>query len=281
MMLGDALVAGVPLIALLIAIGFVAGAFGTLVGIGGAVILTPALLVLFPQADTRVIVSISMGIVFLNALSGTFSYANQKRIDYRNGFYFAAASVPGILVGIWVLRFVDQRLFMVLFGFVMLVFSAILLVRPSVKVARGDSVIAGYPERDGGAKSGEKGFSRALGIILCFFIGFISGLLGIGGGILHIPMMLYVLSLPIHVATATSTFILVFTGFAGMMTHLSAGAYEQSWLVVLWLALGVIPGAQIGARISPKIKGTWLLRLLVVVLVAVGVRLILVGMFNG
>jgi hypothetical protein len=111
-------------------------------------------------------------------------------------------------------------------------------------------------------------------------VGFIAGLLGIGGGIIHVPMLIYVLCFPEHIATATSHFILVFTGLTGTLTHAASGTYAQSWKILLWIALGVIPGAQLGAWLSPKIKGLVLVRLLVLALVLAGVRLVIVGILS-
>ena len=93
-------------------------------------------------------------------------------------------------------------------------------------------------------------------------------------------MLIYVLGFPAHIATATSHFILVFTGLTGTLTHAASGTYAQSWHILLWIALGVIPGAQLGAWLSPKIKGLVLIRLLALALVLAGVRLVLVGIIG-
>jgi uncharacterized membrane protein YfcA len=89
-----------------------------------------------------------------------------------------------------------------------------------------------------------------------------------------------VLGFPTHIAAATSHLILVFTGFSGTVSHAVSGAYAQNWQIVLWIALGVIPGAQLGAWLSPKLKGALLIRLLVLALAAGGIRLIVAGIMG-
>ncbi|RJO62828.1 MAG: sulfite exporter TauE/SafE family protein [Dehalococcoidia bacterium] len=271
---------GFPLVLFLVGLGFLAGSYGTLVGIGGAVVLTPVLLLLYPQAKPEVLTSITMGIVFLNSLSGTIAYARQRRIDYRNGILFALATVPGTILGVWTLQFMAQRLFEVIFGAMLLVFSGIIWMRPHIELIQGAGEKQGHQRVVLTDRKGETftyTCNRSLGIILSFGVGFIAGLLGIGGGIIHVPMLIYVLCFPTHIATATSHFILVFTGLAGTLTHAASGTYAQSWQILLWIALGVIPGAQLGAWLSPRIKGLILIRLLVLALVLAGVRLVFMG----
>ena len=272
---------GVPLILFLVGLGFLAGGYGTLVGIGGAVVLTPVLLFLYPRAQPEALTSITMGVVFLNALSGTTAYARQRRIDYRNGIMFALATIPGTIFGVWTLRYLPQRVFAIIFGIMLLVFSAIIWLRPKTCIT--PSAVSGASNNVLVGRSGERyvySCNRQLGIALSFCVGFIAGLLGIGGGIIHVPMLIYVLCFPAHIATATSHFILVFTGLTGTLTHAASGTYAGSWQILLWIALGVIPGAQVGAWLSPRVRGLILIRLLVLALVLAGLRLVIVGILG-
>jgi hypothetical protein len=93
-------------------------------------------------------------------------------------------------------------------------------------------------------------------------------------------VLIYVLGFPAHIATATSHFILVFTGLTGTLTHAASGTYAGSWQILLWIALGVIPGAQVGAWLSPKVRSLILIRLLVLALVLAGLRLLIVGILG-
>jgi uncharacterized membrane protein YfcA len=273
---------GVPLILFLVGLGFLAGSYGTLIGIGGAVVLTPVLLILYPQAKPEALTSITMGIVFLNSLSGTLAYAKQRRIDYRNGILFALATVPGTIIGVWTLHYLTPRVFAVIFGVMLLIFSVVIWLRPKAvaPIPAGTAGASRAVVVDANGQKFEYTCNRPLGVALSFVTGFIAGLLGIGGGIIHVPMMIYVLYFPAHIATATSHFILVFTGLTGTITHATSGIYSQIWKILLWIALGVIPGAQLGAWLSPKVKSLVLIRLLVLALVLAGLRLVIVGILG-
>ncbi|MBP1740486.1 MAG: putative permease [Deltaproteobacteria bacterium] len=81
------------------ALGFGVGAYGTLIGAGGGFVLMPLLLILYPKESPEILTSISLAVVFFNALSGSEAYGLMRRIDYRSGLMFAAATVPGAVVG--------------------------------------------------------------------------------------------------------------------------------------------------------------------------------------
>ncbi len=79
----------------LAAAGLVIGAYGTLIGAGGGFILVPLLLLLYPHDSANTVATISLAVVFFNALSGTIAYARMRRVDYGSGLLFSAATVPG------------------------------------------------------------------------------------------------------------------------------------------------------------------------------------------
>src|ERR1035437_7925869 len=105
---------------LLIALGLTLGAFGTLIGVGGGFILVPVLLLLYPQASPETITSISLAVVFFNALSGLWAYARMRRIDYKSGLLFAAATIPGAILGALTTDYIPRRLFDAVFGLLMI-----------------------------------------------------------------------------------------------------------------------------------------------------------------
>lgn len=265
------ILAGSPLFYLLLAvIGLLTGTYGTMVGLGGGIILLPVLLFLFPDAPPEALTGISLSVVLINALSGTAAYARHGRIDYRSGALFAVATIPGTIIGVWLLRFVEMGLFSTLFGALLLAVSVLIILRPRTEPAGG--ITPQTAENKGGNPLSRA--RRALGTGLSFVVGFIAGLLGIGGGIIHVPMMIYVLRFPLRVATATSQFILIFTTLTGVLTHLALGTSVSNWMIVVCLALGVIPGAQLGAHLSRRLRGTVIIRLLALALIILGVRLI-------
>ena len=115
----------------------------------------------------------------------------------------------------------------------------------------------------------------ALGVALSAVVGFLSSFLGIGGGIIHVPLLVQALGFPVHVATATSHFVLVFMSGTGTVTHFLQGSYRTGHGLRRTLALsaGVVAGAQLGAHVSLRMSGTQIQRLLALALVALSVAL--------
>ncbi len=242
----------------LVLLGVVVGAFGTLIGAGGGFVLVPVLLLLYPQESPKTIATISLAVVFINALSGTIAYARLGRIDYRTGLLFSAAVTPGAIVGALATSLVRRGLFDVLFG-VVLILLALYLLRFG-RPTEGHTI--------------PRSVNLKLGIVISFGVGLVSSFLGIGGGIIHVPLMIQVLGYPAHIATATSHFILAITAFVGTVTHIASGEFTEGWRRSIALGIGVLGGAQIGAALSQRVKSRWIVRSLAGGLLLVGLRVI-------
>ena len=102
----------------------------------------------------------------------------------------------------------------------------------------------------------------------------LSSLLGIGGGIIHVPFLIRVLRMPPHTATATSHFVLTFMALTATVTHVVMGEFETGIDRTMYLAVGVMMGAPLGAAFSVKVRGSFIIRMLAVALCLVGLRLI-------
>jgi uncharacterized membrane protein YfcA len=266
-----------------IALGFFTGAYGTLIGAGGGFVLMPILLILFPGVSPENITSISLAVVFFNALSGTEAYAVMKRIDYKSGLMFAVATVPGAILGALNTSYMNRNTFDLLFGVIVVLIGAFLFFFPERKKGLGKEmnqmqhaswhlVTRHLEEKDGSAFT--YSFYPVVGIVLSFFVGYVSSLLGIGGGIIHVPALVYLLHFPVHVATATSHFILVIMSLTGTIVHIMTGTFSHGVHRTLALSLGVVLGAQLGAYLSGRFRGTWIIRSLAVALCALGVRIL-------
>jgi hypothetical protein len=120
-------------------------------------------------------------------------------------------------------------------------------------------------------------YDMGLGIALSFGVGFLSSLLGIGGGVVHVPLLIQLLGFPAHIATATSHFILVISALTGTLIHLWQGDFQGGFGQTFFLSIGVVVGAQIGARLATKVHGLFIVRALSLALVLVGLRLVLHG----
>lgn len=117
-------------------------------------------------------------------------------------------------------------------------------------------------------------YNLLLGSIISFFVGFASSMLGIGGGIIHVPVMVNLLNFPVHIATATSHFVLSLMALTGSIVHYFQGILDEGVHEIVWLGLGVLIGAQIGAKYSNKIQGKLIIRSLAFALLLVAFRIL-------
>jgi len=262
---------------LLALLGFAVGTFGTLVGAGGGFILTPVLLVLYPHQSAATITSISLLVVFFNAASGSLAYARMRRIDYRSGVQFALAALPGAVAGALAVHAVSIRAFDAIMAVVLaLAATAVIRLRPHAERPhpRGHT----RPRQIVDSLGVEYDYRVAVrrGIAYSVGVGFLSSFFGIGGGIMHVPLLVGALGFPMHVATATSHFVLVFVAGTGSLTHLVAGglAPGNGLHRAIALTVGVLPGAQLGAVLSRRFSGPTIRRLLGAALLVLAVRLL-------
>ncbi|HVA89504.1 MAG TPA: sulfite exporter TauE/SafE family protein [Chloroflexota bacterium] len=267
---------------LLILLGIVVGAYGTLIGAGGGFILVPLLLLIYPHDRPLTITTISLAVVFFNALSGTAAYTRMGRVDYKSGLIFASAAIPGSIVGVFATGVFARGPFDMLLGVLLLVVSLWVVIQPTAPEtpAAEDSAPNSRVLTDAAGTTYRYTVNRNLGIAISVLVGFLSSLLGIGGGIIHVPAMVQVLGFPPHVATATSHFVLSLTSLTGSVTHALHGDFARTLPRVIPLSIGVIVGAQAGAALSARLHGRLIVRLLAVALALVGVRLI-VGAITG
>lgn len=242
--------------ALLIAIGFVVGTYGTLVGAGGGFVLMPILLLLFPKESPELLTSISLAVVFFNASSGSFAYSKMKKIDYKSGLIFACAAVPGAIIGSLVVKYIDRNVFNIIFGLLMISASAYLFLKPVKTTVQTGPPKDGHVTRtvvDAEENEHIYSFNGKLGVIISIFVGFISSILGIGGGIIHVPAMVNILNFPVHIATATSHFILAIMALTGTVVHIIDGSFTMdSFYKTIFISIGVIAGRSLAQGFRKK-----------------------------
>jgi uncharacterized membrane protein YfcA len=269
----------------LLPLGLLIGAFGTLIGAGGGFVLVPILLLVYPNEKTELITAISLAVVFFNALSGSLAYARMKRVDYKSGILFSIATIPGAILGALSTAYVPRGLFDLLFGVLMIVAAIYLWTSGGEESAvrshrKGDSDSDPRPRRmlrtltDAEGVRYHYAYNPVPGVLLSLVVGFISSLLGVGGGFIHVPILTRLLDFPVHIATATSHFVLAIMSLTGTLVHVAQGVFVRGLRRTAMLAIGVLIGAQAGAWMSNRIGGKMIIRGLAVALAFVGVRLI-------
>jgi len=265
-------VSSIPEFFWLVPLGLFAGGYGTLIGAGGGFILAPTLLLIYPGEAPETLTVISLSVVFFNSLSGTLAYLRSGRIDFKAGLIFALATMPGAVLGALTTAAISRARFNLVFGILLIVVAVFLAVNP-----RSKSVVA-MAHAGGDAKRQLNPATMLIGAAVSTSFGFISSFLGIGGGFLYVPALVYLMKFPVHVATATSLFVLTLTSLTGSVTHFAAGLFDHGLRQVIGLSIGAIVGAQIAARLSRHIHGDWIIRSLAVALAVVGLRLVVLAL---
>ncbi|MFT3945457.1 MAG: sulfite exporter TauE/SafE family protein [Agriterribacter sp.] len=266
---------------ILLITGLLIGTLGTLIGAGGGFLLVPLLMFTHPNLTPEIITAISIALVAANAISGSIAYARAKRIDYKAGILFALFTIPGSILGVYVTKYIPQHTFSIIFGIILVGLSLFLFFKKNAAASIGGTTdMQGLTYQiliDRERTVFEYAYSRYIGILVSILVGFLSPLLGIGGGIIHVPAMVHWLGFPVYVATATSHFILAIMSTVSIVVHAVQGNYNDPAVLhmILWLAIGAVIGAQAGAFLSHKIKTTAIIKSLAVCLGLVGIRLLL------
>jgi len=255
---------------LYVLLGVFIGTLGTLIGAGGGFILTPILFLTHKDWSHHTITGVSLGVIFCNGLSGTIGYLRRRRVDLRSALWFSAAAIPGSLVGLALLAHIPRQPFSLALAAFLLCVSLLLLIKGEPVRARAKGAI--IPASDFWGPSIPH--HRPLGMFIAFLAGVIASLLGIGGGIIHVPAMTHILGFPIHSAIATSHFVLAASAASATVGHLADGSLAPGLWHVASIGLGALVGAQLGAALSDRLTGPVILRVLGAALLLVASRVV-------
>lgn len=254
---------------LLLAVGVIAGGYGTIVGAGGGFIFVPALLLLF-HMEPAIAAGSGIVIILINSLSGVFGYAKQKRINYRTGILLGIGAFPGSLLGVYLLQLYSSSYFYVVFASLLVALGVFLFAKNSPFAIRKASREGGTLSEEGSAPSNPRLKGTWL-LPLGFLMGVLSSYLGIGGGWLLVPILIYIFKVSTHYATATSIFSLTLYSTVGVISQMFYSNID--WMTVLWGGAGVIIGSQIGVLVAQRIPGKIIIQMLSVLLMVIGFRM--------
>ncbi len=254
------------------------GIIAAMLGIGGGVFTVPALqlLPLSIEFSPQLAAGTSLTVIVFKSLSSTSGYARQKRIDYRVGLLLVTVTIPGAFLGAYLTNIIPKEFLILVFALFLLYVGSRMILSYNLgesKTLANSRTSWSRRLIDSDGKIFEFAANVKLGLLLSFFAGVSSGLLGIGGGALMVPILHFALSFPMHLAVATSVFVMVFTSVSGVATHLYFGNVQFEYALIL--GVGVIFGAQIGAYISKRISSKNLRRIFGFLLIIVGLRMIL------
>jgi uncharacterized membrane protein YfcA len=252
---------------LLTVFGFLIGILASMTGVGGGVFIVPILIFFCGFVEFNAATGTSLATIIFTAIASTFNYAKQKRVYYKTGLILVITTAPGAYIGAWFATIKGEFL-PIVFG----VFLILVATRTIISLLR--------KKTQGKAQNVKtdtelihSGKTIAFGVGLGFFGGIASGLLGIGGGTLIVPIMTFALGMPIHYATATSMFTMIFTSISAVTKYYQSNLIN--FPVALTLAAGSIIGAQVGAYTSKKLSGRNLTLIFSIILMIAGAKMII------
>ena len=249
---------------LLLILGFFAGVLGSLTGIGGGVLLTP-ILALYFGVPIRQAVGTSLVAVITTSAASSSIHLQRHTTDIRLGMTLELATAFGAAVTAYLVGYFNRNALEALFA-AFLLYSSITILAKRGKVQMQDE---SSPAPEPGVIPPYEPKRYPLGLSASLVAGALSGLLGIGGGPIKVPVMYIFMNVPLMVATATSNFMIGVTAAASAIVY-----YRRGDILVQYaapLAVGVFLGSLLGAREAPRVHTK------VVVYLLVGVMFYLAG----
>ena len=263
------------------AIGFLSGMFG----VGGGFLMTP--LLIFLGVPPTVAVGTGTTLIVASSVSGMMAHWRRGNVDFRMGALLFSGGIGGSWLGVWLFKALREAgqidLVISLFYVVFLTVVGSLMGAESVHAALRQNTsrrrkahqhnwFHGLPFKLRFRRS--KLYVSALPpIIVGFLMGLLAAFMGVGGGFIMIPVMIYLIGMPTSVVVGTSLFGIVVVSTVSSFAH-AVQNHNVDIILALLLAVGAVIGAQYGSRFGQRIKGEYLRGLLAVMVLAVGGRLL-------
>jgi uncharacterized protein len=269
---------------LVFAISVIAGVMGSLLGLGGGIIVIPALTLLF-KIDIRYAVGASIVSVIATSSGAAAAYVRERMTNLRVAMFLELATTSGALTGAYLAGVIGGRALYVIFGLV-LGYSSLAMFRkrhharmPGAAPDRWADSLRLHGAYYDEAASEEVSYQvtgTRVGLLLMYVAGVVSGLLGIGSGALKVPALDLAMHLPIKVSSATSNFMI------GVTAAASAGAYfmrgDIDPIVAAPVAAGVLLGATVGSRLLGRLQSATVRVAFVVVLLWISLQMLYRGL---
>ena len=258
-------------------LGFVVGVPSAMVGLGGGIIIVPALIMLF-QIPAKNAIAISLVAILGTTVSSTIGYIKHRQVDYKLGLLYDILDVPGIVLGAYITTFLPQNVLAGICGAFILIIT-ILMIRSKRKPESNYESIPGESGTREWIRNGidkDRAVAYALrnpflALASSFLGGLITGLAGLGGGITDVSTMI-LLGIPTHIAVATSEFAMAVTNGVGVVTH---GLLNNLLLdYAIPITIGTIIGAQIGIILAKRVKGKTIRNILALIAILSALRLL-------
>ena len=266
-------------------ISVAAGVLGSLVGLGGGVVIVPVLTI-FYGVNIRLAIGASIVSVIATSSGAAAAYVRERMTNLRAGMFLEVATTTGALSGAYLATLLPERFLFAFFGVVLAYSSVItyrkrhedqLLAVSNDRIANYFNLHGSYYDEAEGREVTYKVSGTKLGLVLMYIAGLVSALLGIGSGALKVPAMDGAMHLPMKVSTATSNFMIGVTAAASAGVYFMRGQIDP--IIAAPVAAGVLLGATFGARVLGRITSRTIRLLFVGVLVVISIEMLQKGLF--
>ena len=251
-------------------IGLVAGLLGSTLGVGGGILIVP-MLTLALHLPIHIAIGSSLVAIVATSCTAASIYTKNRLTNVKLGLLLETATAPGAIVGGLVVALLASSLLSALFGVILIYVAYTMLVRQS-PIVEGNSAKSNDAHANSSQWLSNSYYDRSLsklvtykvshipqGLGAGFFSGALSSLLGIGGGVVQVPILNMVMGLPMKPTIATSTFMIAITTTVGALIHYYHGHVYP--IIVAPLIIGVFLGARLGPELAQRVRGTLLRRI--------------------
>ncbi|MDR0534370.1 MAG: sulfite exporter TauE/SafE family protein [Verrucomicrobiales bacterium] len=267
---------------LVLLISYSAGLLGSLVGVGGGIIVVPALTLIF-GIDIHNAIAASIVAVVATSTGAASTYVRDKVANMRLGMLLEVATVAGALGGALLAAYVSPKALYILFALLMAYTAGNMSQKrkaanrelPPSPLADRLNLHGAYYDKALKQEVGYRVTRPVLGFAVSGLAGLASGLLGIGGGVLKVPVMNLFMGIPIKACTATSNFMIGVTAASGAAVYFMRGDVQP--FVVAPVAIGVLFGAKTGAQVMNHIHGNVLRIIFVIILSLTAIQMFVKG----
>jgi uncharacterized membrane protein YfcA len=269
--------------------GIIAGFFGALLGIGGGVIIIPCLTMFF-NFGIKEAIAVSIVSVVATSIAGASRYVEQKITNVRLGMFLETATTAGAVSGAFLAVKAPSSLLYILMGLLLIYLSVSqlltrkkeeeklrndLFITKEDEISRKLGLSNRYPDIAEGKEVNYTVIRTKSGLIASYLAGLISALLGIGGGVIKVPVMNQLMNVPMKAAVATSKFMIGVTASTGALLYLAYGLVNAE--AVAPVAMGVMIGATAGTSVMNKMKAGFIKLIFGLILLYFGYNMIIKG----
>lgn len=262
-----------------------AGVIGSLLGLGGGIVVIPVLTLLL-DVPIRYAIGASIVCIIATSSGAAAGYVRERMTNLRVAMLLEIGTTSGAITGAVIAGLISPRWLFIIFGLV-LGYSSVAMFRkrhetvadsvPPDRMSDRFKLHGSYYDEALGREIAYRVTRAPLGLVLMYIAGIVSGLLGIGSGALKVPAMDLGMRLPIKVSTATSNFMIGVTGAASAGVYFARG--EINPFIAAPVAVGVLLGAWAGSHLLGRLQGKWIRLLFVVVLLWVSAQMLWKGYF--